>query len=209
MQTNRIWLILTLMAVPAMAAEQKGVEVTPLAGYGIGGTFEQVLTVSPYTSRKLDLNESGLFGIAVDVDITDQTQYEFYFSQQQTKLTDSSGGALPSSLFDMNVNYIHVGGVLSFGDKRVDPFIVGTLGATHFDPDHASYSSKTLFSIGLGGGVKLFLTDNIGFRFEGRGFGTLHSGGGYIYSGSGGTQIGIYGDVLWQAQFNAGLIVRF
>jgi len=210
MQKSSLWFVLVLLALPTFAAAENGIEVTLLAGYGIGDSFEERTTTSPYTINKLELDETGVFGIAVDWGIMDQTQYEFYFSHQQTKLTERSGStAQPSSLFDIDVSYLHIGGTVGFGDDRVDPFIVGTVGVTYFDPKHAAYSSKTRFSLALGGGVKLFITDNIGFRFEGRGLGTLVNGGVWFHGGSGGAQIGVGGDALWQFQLNAGLILKF
>ena len=210
MQKSCLLFMMIILALPAFAAAERRIELTPLAGYGIGGSFEEQTTTNSYPTNELELDEAGVFGIAVDWGIMYKIQYELFFSHQQTRLTQSRGyTTLPSSLFDIDVSYLHIGGTVGFGDYRIDPFIVGTVGVTHFNPKHASYSSKNHFSIGVGGGVKFFITNNIGFRVEARGLGTLINGGGWFRSDAEGAQIGVEGDTFWQAQFNAGLIMKF
>ena len=202
--------MMMVLALPVFAAAERRIELTPLAGYGIGGSFEERVTKDAYPINKLDLDETGVFGIAVDWNITDNTQYEFFFSHQQSRLTRTRAyTTLPSSLFDIDVSYLHIGGTVGFGDHRVDPFIVATTGITHFNPRRASHSSKTRFSLGVGGGVKFFISNNIGVRLEARGLGTLMNGGGWFRSDADGAEIGVEGDTFWQAQFNAGLSLKF
>ena len=74
-------------------------------------------------------------------------------------------------------------------------------------------AAENKFSGSIGGGVKIFLTDNIGLRFEGRGFWTLlddgedyyyddcyHCGDYYDYG---------YSNTFDQAQFSTGLIIAW
>lgn len=198
------WLMIVVFAHPAWAAPQIGVEVTPLGGYGFGGAFEE-----KSTDNRLTFHESGLYGLVVDWDIDDETQYEFFFSRQETKLTSSKSNTPADSLFDLDVSYLHIGGTVGFGDRRIDRFILGTVGLTHFNPQLPGYGSKTRVSMSLGGGIKFFLTENFGVRFELRGIGTLIEGDLWFASDSSGTVIGVRGDVIVQGQANAGLILRF
>jgi hypothetical protein len=57
--------------------------------------------------------------------------------------------------------------------------------------------------------VKLFATDRIGLRLEGRWFGTFFNGSGSAFCSSGACAINLEGDVFSQFVANAGLIVAF
>jgi len=194
-------MIVTLTSVvSAGSGTQKPiVEITPFAGYGLGGEFEEYST-----DTKLTVAEEPVYGLTVDWPAGASTQYEFFFSQQQTGLNSSRSTTPPEALTDLTISYAHIGGLLNFGNDRVRPFFGGGLGVTYFNPQ--DYGSETKFSINLGGGVKLFLTERFGIRLEGRGFGTLVDNNVWFSSGSGGTTIGVTGDAFWQFQLNLGLI---
>lgn len=207
MKKNACALGLAILAFATLASASSGgwdhkVEITPFGGYGFGGELDVV-----DTDDKLTIEEDSLYGFIVDFGGTPEAQYEFFFSQQATKITSSSGTVPPETLTDLDISYAHIGGVLNFGHKRVRPFFGGGLGLTHFNVQN--YSDQTKFSISLGGGVKLFVTKNIGFRFEARGLGTLVNNTTWIYSGGGGSAIGVAGDVILQGQLNGGLIIAF
>ncbi|MFC1764438.1 outer membrane beta-barrel protein [Planctomycetota bacterium] len=191
-------LVLMTFTSIVFAADRKA-EITPFVGYGFGGEFEEYST-----DTKLMVAEEPVYGLAIDWAAAENTQYEFFFSHQDTKLNSSNGLTPPEAKTDLNISYAHIGGLLNFGDDRVSPFICGGLGLTHFDPQ--DYGSQTKFSINLGGGVKFFLTEKIGLRLEGRGFGTLVDNNVWFHSGSGGAAIGVSGDAFWQFQLNLGLI---
>ncbi len=198
---------LILVAFASLASASSGgwdhkVEITPFGGYGFGRDLDVV-----DSDEKLKIEEDSLYGLILDFGGTPEAQYEFFFSQQATKITSSSGTVPPETLTGLDITYAHIGGVLNFGDKRVRPFFGGGLGLTHFNVQN--YSDQTKFSISLAGGVKLFLTQNIGFRFEARGLGTLVNNTTWIHSGSGGSAIGVAGDVILQGQLNGGLIIAF
>ncbi|MFC1764190.1 outer membrane beta-barrel protein [Planctomycetota bacterium] len=196
-------LALASLASAYNATPDTTVEITPFAGYGFGGDFEVITT-----GEKLSVEEGGVYGLTIDWGATPETQYELFFSHQATKLTSSGGFATPAeALTDLDITYAHIGGLLNFGEDKVKPFFGGGLGLTHFNLKN--YSNETKFSINLGGGVKLFLTKNIGLRFEGRGLATLVNNTTWIHSGNGGATIGIAGDVIWQFMLNAGLIIAF
>jgi hypothetical protein len=207
MRIHFYWISVILLALVSLASASEGpfdhkIEITPFGGFGFGGDLDVV-----DSNDTLKIEEDSLYGFIVDFGGTPEAQYEFFFSQQATKLTSSSGLIPPETLTDLDITYAHIGGVLNFGADRVRPFFGGGLGLTHFNVEN--YSNDTKFSISLAGGVKLFLTKNVGFRFELRGLGTLVNNTTWIYSGSGGSAIGISGDVLLQGQLNAGLIIGF
>ena len=94
-------------------------------------------------------------------------------------------------------------------DGQWQPFVVGTLGATHFAPDASGSDSLTRFSVGLGGGVRFFPTEHFGLYFAGRGLFTFVGTDTFIESESGSLTIEIDGGGLWQFLLQAGVIFAF
>lgn len=144
-------------------------EVTPFVGYRGGGNFD--LKGSP-NAADVDLDDHGSFGIAVNLfPGGDKTEsYELYYSRQKTSVAKSS----PLAPFDLNVEYLHLGGTLNFTDELpVRPYVVGGLGVTRFSPQTGNGGDDSRFSMSLGAGLKLPVTKRFMVRLEGRGFLTL------------------------------------
>jgi hypothetical protein len=77
------------------------------------------------------------------------------------------------------------------------------------DPKGAGLNSETKFSLSLGGGVKLYLTEHVGIRLDARWFGTFIGGSGSVFCSGGACLVNVQGDVLSQFTANAGLIMAF
>lgn len=200
---KKYFILFSFLFLIASSAHAESVVITPFIGYGIGGQFEETTTEST-----LELDESSLYGLSVNFNAPQGGQYEIFYSRQETTLT--SGGFAPrSALFDMDINYLHIGGTVAYGYDWIKPFIVGTLGITYFDPGPSEYTEKTCFSFCLGGGLKFILTDNIGIRMEARGFGTLFNSTIWFVGDSEGAYFGVTGDAIWQFQLNVGLMLAF
>lgn len=179
-------------------------EITLYAGRQWGGDF-----TDETTGNDLDLKESPVYGLSVNWHHGPNTQYEIYYSRQSTEL-DADGAVTGDPEFDLDVHYLHIGGTYVF-DEPARPFLVATIGATHMDPSgggDVDLDSETRFSLGLGAGVKFFVTRNVGFRLEGRGLFTALSSDSRVFC-SGGCVIKVSssGFVQWQA--NAGLVIAF
>ncbi len=180
-------------------------EITPFAGYTWGGEFQDSTT-----GTKLSVDEKASYGIMLDFKQTDDSQIELYLSRQATRLQAKQSNAFTSTpLFDLDIDYIHIGGTYGTDSGKVKPFIVGTLGVTHFVPKGEGLDSATKFSLSLGGGARIFFTDRIGLRLEGRWFGTLFDGSGQAFCSSGQCLIKVQGDLFSQFVANAGVIVTF
>ncbi len=199
-------LIAAFSPFPALAAD---FEITPFAGYTWGGEFTDSVT-----GTTLKVDETSNYGVMLDINIVDnnqegQSQIEFYFSRQATQMKADSGLFTGNPLFDLDINYYHLGGTYGMDYGKIKPFLVGTLGVTHMVPQGPGLDALTKFSLSLGGGVKLFATDHIGFRFEGRWFGTLFNGSGSVFCTTGTCAINVQGDLFSQFVTNAGIIIAF
>lgn len=203
------WFLICCLAAAPVAAEDKPsrFELTPFAGYQFGGEFEL-----ESSDTELELDDAQSFGLIFNMDIDEEKQYEFYYSRQETEL-DNKGFFLNEPVLDIDVEYFHVGGTLLFAGESVRPYVVGTIGLSHFDPQGSGFDSETFFSFSFGGGVKLFADKRIGMRLEGRFFSTLIDSDTEIFCRSGVDTnfcaVKVDGDLLFQWQAMAGLTFRF
>jgi opacity protein-like surface antigen len=194
-------LIAAFCPLPAIAGD---FEITPFAGYTWGGQFSDSVT-----GTTLEVDETANYGVMVDINQDEQSQIELYFSRQATQLKADQGLFTGDPLFDLDIEYYHLGGTYGTGSEKVRPFLVGTFGVTHMVPQGPGLDALTKFSLSLGGGVKLFATDRVGLRLEGRWFGTLFNGSGSAFCTSGTCAINVQGDLFSQFVANAGLIIAF
>jgi opacity protein-like surface antigen len=202
-RTWRLAALLALLGASPLAAQT--LELTPHYGYRVGGGFDNF-----YTGESINLRDSESFGFSLnyDLDVLGETQLEFVWSQQETEV--DVRGLLEQQLLDVDVDYFHVGALRHFGlDDDVRPFLVGTIGATHFSPKGEDISSDTRFSLAIGGGVKFMAGERVGIRLQARAFATYVDSSAAIGCGPGGCIFGFGGNVVWQGDFTAGVILRF
>ncbi|MBI5406400.1 MAG: outer membrane beta-barrel protein [Nitrospirae bacterium] len=191
-----------LIALSAIESAVAGVEITPSIHYRFGGGFEDA-----DTATNINLDESAGYGLVLDFDIQPDRQVEVYLSRQNT--TMSSGGPFTGNpLFDVSVDYYHIGGLYLFKGERFRPFISGTLGLTRMDPQRADLRSETRMSLALGGGAKFFFTESLGIRLDVRGIYTAINSDASIFC-AGGCAVQVRSSGFFQGELGAGLILRF
>ena len=200
--TGLIFLVTLLIASSATEPALSGVEITPSINYRFGGGFEDTNT---YTNINLD--ESAGYGLLLDFDIHPDRQIEVYLSRQST--TMSSGGPFTGNpLFNVTVDYYHIGGLYLFEGERFRPFISGTLGLTRMDPQRADLRTETRLSAALGAGAKYFFTKSLGIRLDVRGIYTALNSDASIFC-AGGCAVQVRSSGFLQGDLGAGLILRF
>ena len=200
-----IILLFILTAVYQPAETHAGnFEITPTIGYTFGGTLKD-----EFTGTKIEADDSVSYGFILSYNVSPETQVEFYYSHQPTELKVSSGAIFTGNpLFDLDIDYFHLGGLYGRDMGNFMPFIAAGLGVTHLDPERGDSENK--FSVSLGGGLKLMLAERIGLRLEGRGFGTyIDSGSSTVFCTFGSCAIVSDGDFIWQFSTLAGLILTF
>jgi hypothetical protein len=187
-------LLLSMAAAPALAQR---IEIAPFVGYQFGGELAEIGD----ETTTLDLDQSTAWGLIFDISITHQDLVELYYSSQSTNLDGGTDGS-PS----IGVDYFQIGAIHEYAPNRpLNPYVGFTLGATRFD---VPGGSETQFSGGLAIGAKMAVADHLGFRFDGRIFGT--STGSNPIACVDDVCLG-YADssVFWQYTVNAGVIIRF
>ena len=205
---NRRRMAFAVLAAVVMAqaagAASRAVEITPFYGYRFGGEFEDAETGESY-----DFDESPAWGGMLDLRLSDLTQIELYYSHQETELQSGDGLFDADRLFDLDVDYYHLGGTYILTTGTWQPFVVGTVGATHLSPDASGTDSLTRFSLVLGGGLRFFPTEHVGLYLAGRGLFTFVDSDTAIRVDNGEATVRVHSDGLTQAELQAGLILAF
>jgi len=185
-------------------------ELTPYAGYRIGGEFERQ---DGSGSFKLDEgNSEGLIFNIVALDVN--TQWEVLYGRQSTHVATQLVFD-PAARLALDVEYYQFGGTYLFdsGDDNTRPFVVLTAGVTHFGPSLPGIDSESFFSGSIGGGVQLLKTKRVGVRLEARVFATFVNTDGALFCHSGPQggvcAIQIHGTALYQWEGSAGVVFRF
>jgi hypothetical protein len=202
--------VATALFTPAPAVaqdESTKFELTPFAAYRGGGQFEQ-----KEGSAEFDVQESSAWGLILNGKVEANTEWEVLYSSQSTSI-ETTGAIADEPGFDMDIEYLHVGGTYLFDGDRVRPFIAATLGASRFGPRPSGFSAETFVSESFGGGWKISLAKNLALRIEARGFATLVDDDSRLFCAS--SEAGaacllvLDGSFFTQWETRAGLTFRF
>jgi hypothetical protein len=152
-------------AVSAQAADRPRFELTPFAGYRMGGDFD--LDDPPEgMSDSAELDNSASWGVDLGIYRDRNSFYEILYSHQSAGVS-TGDPALDGK--DVTIQYLQVGGTLLFPHEHYVPWLSLTVGATQFSAS-GSYGSETEFSGSLGGGVRFPLGDHFAATIGVRGY---------------------------------------
>jgi len=182
----------------------QAVEIAPFIGHRFGGSFEDSTNAIGF-----EVADAASYGLLIDFDLEPNKQIEVYMSRQNTQLSTNDPLFTPNPLFDLTIDYYHIGGLymLPEGD-RVRPFVMGSFGLTRMTPKPAGLSAENRFSLSLGGGAKIFFTKNLGMRFDVRGIYTALDSSSEVFC-SGGCTIKLTSSGFVQTDISAALMMRF
>ncbi len=197
--------VLSIVLTPAGLSAQR-IEITPFGGFQFGGNLR-------IQSGNLNASTGLNYGFTVDVSFAPGNKIEFLYSRQETDLEfdDGTTGAV-SALFDMAVEFIHVGAVYEWDLEKVKPFVVLTGGMTHMVPQGADRESQWWVSGIFGGGAKAFVSERVGIKAQGRLAFTLVRAVGELFCAppiSGGCLVGLGRKLMTQGMLTAGAFVAF
>ena len=191
-------LVLTTVLLAPSAAMAGEFEITPFLGYQFGGDVE---TFYQGEYHDVNINSSENWGVVLSLGLSPMTQIELLYSTQDTK---ADAQRFEDSL-GLKIDYWQVSMLWNFDpDAQIQPYVVFGIGGTWLRPD--GFSNTSRFSGNIGGGAKIFFSDSIGLRLEGRFYGTyINSTTSYCdpfwcYG---------YNNSLYQFDVSAGLIIRF
>ncbi len=161
-----------LLAAPVAAQDRSGtVEISPFGGAAFGGSIYTNAVLGTY-DRKLDVGNTGTFGLRVGYVFNRYAGIELGWSHTQSGLYLGSSGAFSpqTRVGDFNTDTIEVNGIFAFGRGKFIPYFTVGGGANMMQMKANGYTSstETRFVGNLGLGAKVWLTPKLGLRFEGR-----------------------------------------
>lgn len=187
------------------------IEITPFYGYMFAGKVQVY-------SGDLNVRDAGMYGLMVDVSVRPGMQVELYYGRSDTRVDFKEYRGSTFKLTDVSVNYFQLGFLREVKKtNNITMYGIGSLGATLFSPsgndynespEKYSYEDSWLFSLTAGGGAKVWLSEKIGLRFEGRIMMPITWAGGGFMIGTGGS--GFYlggGSAILQASLTAGVMI--
>ena len=190
-----------------MIFELGGLEIVPFAGYMFGGSIK-------YTQGTLDVKDGMNYGVSLLVPVQSLVDVEINYTRMDSRATFRSYSGYPlypdQDVNNLTTNYFQIGGLSKFysANTMVSPFGSFSLGATWFSsPDLTDDAWR--FSITLGLGVKMMLSDRIGIMLRGRLMMPMSFAGVGFYAGTGGSGLSMNSYVApLQGDFNGGLIIK-
>jgi opacity protein-like surface antigen len=150
-------------------------EFTPMVGISTAGSVD--LDINDLDRRSFSVGSGFTWGGTLGYFLSRYVQFEVEYARQNSSLSRNFDldPDIPQSI-GLGVDQI-LGNLVfqtSLAGGGVAPFFLVGAGAAIFTPDNSELQlddelgSSTRFQWGIGGGVKLYVTDRIGFRFQGR-----------------------------------------
>ncbi len=184
-------------------------EITPIGGYAWTASYDIIYRI---INGKLDITSGPMYGVIINVNmVRPGAQLELSYSRQDEKLTFDQGPLLGKrDLFDMSVEYFHIGGLFGVQQGDVLPFSSLSFGATRWNPlGVAGIDDAWKFSVILGLGAKVYLNERMGLRLQFRLPMTMLDGGAGLFCDPGGCYTVVGATGVLQGELSAGLMILF
>jgi opacity protein-like surface antigen len=201
--------LLVILVVPVSAqlttqrnnSSGRGGEIGGFVGYQMLGRSGQVNIIDDWN-----------FGFTLNIPVRPGIRGELSYTRQNSSLKSDIPLRGDTKLFDMSVEYFHIGGLAErpMPGSPATPFALFSLGATRFAPKDSNFDDEWRFSIAAGLGVKVNASERIGLRLQARALMPLQFSGGGIFCGTGGCSAGLGAGIqMFQIDTSAGLYVNF
>lgn len=195
---------LVVWSAATSAKELANFEITPLAGYRFGGTFDLDGVDASY-----EMDDAASFGLILNLRESSNTQWELIFSQEQSEARLNSVLALQPSV-DVDITLLQIGGTYLGPGNRARPYLAATIGGTRID---VGSGSDTFFSGSIGVGLQILPESRVGIRLEARAHGALTSSDSDLFCRTGPDEnicaVRVDGEVLGQFETFVGAVFRF
>lgn len=191
--------ILLLLMAPQKAFSQVGVEITGYTGWMLGGKVN-------FYDGSIKIEDGQNWGVMLGYRVAPEVMIEVMYNRLVSDLTVREYASEPYKFTRLATNYIQVGSIKEFMDGVFRPFLGGSLGAAIFSDQEGNNGDRWRFSFGLGGGIKIFPIEHLGFRLQARMLVPLYFNG--IWVGTGGAGA-VSSSTIVQGDFTGGIIVAF
>ena len=147
-------------------------ELTPFIGYRWGGTIFADQTF--ILTQDVDVQSSAALGVNLGIPLGESgMKLELMANRQSSELEIDDGLFDPRTpTGEIDITYLHAGLQIPFARSRnLTPYVIASAGIANLDPQlSVRVSDETRFSASAGIGIKAPISNNLSFRFEGRGY---------------------------------------
>lgn len=195
-------------ATPQPIAKPAKLELNVQSGYSLGSFIRT-------WDGDITLQGSVWYGGSIDYLIRRDVAIEVSYSYRSgTMLYQpwTNNGWNPgqvNNLGDVATHFIQLGSLKTFRKDNVAPFIGGNLGMVIYSPDDPSYNTNIFFAVSGLGGAKIYLSDRIGLRLQGRVYMPIYFANLTIFCGGGGCGTGVGGSGTIEGEVSGGLFFAF
>lgn len=204
-----VFFIIGFTILSTISFSQK-IEITPFGGYMFGGKVK-------FIQGDLKILDGPNYGLLIDVPLQKGVSVEMFWTRMESEAewrpTYYYTPDFPETDFNVNVNYFQVGALKEADiNESIKGFGSLTLGAAYFNSDREGIQTVWRFAASFGGGLKIFFSDFVGVRLQGRFLIPMYFSGVGAYYGvggggsSGGLTVGTTSAIL-QGDLTAGLII--
>lgn len=186
-------------------------ELTPWAGlFWSAGVNTSIGTLT------FDLAPDAGAVLGIQVDGKSQIQVLYLFARPQARFQSTSPVYASSPSFGVTTQYLQVGGLTTFDQGPLEPFLSGGLGLAWYHPSDVPVGDMVtlqpedtfVFAFHLGGGVKWWLSEAIGLRLEARFLMPVFFNSGAFLSGPNGAMLRVSGGIpIVQGDVSLGLAI--
>ncbi|MWB96392.1 outer membrane beta-barrel protein [Flavobacterium sp. GA093] len=217
-----IRLIVTVFMLSCTASyAQNNFRLNLYGAYTFEDNFDSYYDLGNYYQGQLQ--DGFQYGLGIELEVHPNSFVELSYLREDTHAPTQyyNGGAFNKyANFDVNMNYILLGGTRSFRspDSDFEGFagIMAGIGIIGIDGSTSNMSgtvtgnhsdSATKFAWGLKAGVTYWASKNVGIKFQGQMLSITQSVGGGVYFGTGGVSTGVSSySSLYQFSLGGGLV---
>ncbi len=170
-----ILLVPALLAPLTISAQQRSVQLTPTVGFNWSGSIDIEERAFRQRDYPVGIDGGGSYGLRLDFPMSDAFSIQLLALRQDTQLDDGQGlfGEDPSfivppgtnDLLDVDITYLHAGLVWHLTQSMYQPYLAASAGIGIVDPA-LSLESDEGFSVSVGGGLKMHLSERLGLLFD-------------------------------------------
>jgi len=203
-----IGLLLFGLTQPAFSQSQKGgIEITPTIGYQWGGSLQGY-------EGEINLDDGTQYGLMLGYRVQKELVIELFWSYLATTATfepyyvTTVDPELIGLQADIGVHYFQLNALYEMGRGKTKPFLGAGAGIVMFSPSDSKYETNIYAAMNFSGGLKVYLSERVGLRLQGRLLMPLYVSGGGFYVGTGGAGVSVGAGIpIVQGDLSAGLII--
>ena len=202
-----VGLLLLGLAQPALSQHKGSIEITPTFGYQWGGSVQGY-------EGEVDVDDGAQYGLILGYRVQKELVVEFFWSYLPSRaqfepynLTSVDPDLVGAST-DLGTHYFQLNALYEMGRGKTKPFLGAGAGIVMFSPENSKYETNVYAAMNFSGGVKIYLSEKLGLRLQGRLLMPLYVTGGGFYVGTGGTGMSVGAGVpIVQGDLSAGLMI--